>query len=107
MKSNESALVKSCLQYLAMRGCFAWRVNSGAMRGEYKGKARYVKFNSVPGVSDILGIREGGQFIAVECKVGTNKLTQDQRMFLLHVMSRGGLGIVAYSIDDVAQALRD
>lgn len=64
----EGAVVRSCLDYLAVRGIMAWRNNSGATHTERKDGSRgFVRFGRV-GSADILGVLPGGRFLAVECK---------------------------------------
>lgn len=67
----------------------------------------YIKF-SHKGISDILGIANeamGGKLIAVECKHGYNKPTEEQLQFINEVRKRGGIGIIAYSLSDVEKVL--
>jgi len=52
------------------------------------------------GVSDILGLYRG-IFVAIEVKYGKNKVTKLQENFLMQVAQRGGLAIIAYSLEDV------
>lgn len=102
---KETALVKQLLDYLALRRVFAWRQNAGALSGEHKGKAYYVRFTSIRGVSDILGVLDDGRFLAVEAKVRPNRATPEQQAFLDAVASRGGVAVLAYSLDDLVRAL--
>lgn len=52
------------------------------------------------GVSDILGSWKG-RFLAIEVKTPKNYLTPEQKAFLEEVRVKGGIGILARSIDDV------
>lgn len=70
------------------------------MRGKYKGKTWAVKL-SRPGTADITGCSKDGKFIAIECKIKPNKPTQLQEAYLEEIRKRGGIAIVAYSLDDV------
>lgn len=99
--ANETDLVRACINYLNMRGIFAWRQNQGGMKAEYKGKKRFMRFAGAKGISDIIGVLPDGRFLAVECKVGRNKPTDDQRAFLQSVNDSGGLGIVVYDLDEL------
>ena len=100
----EAEIVKSILAYLKLHGAFVWRQNSGAMTGEYKGKRRFVKFQTQKGMSDIIGIWRG-QFLAIEVKRKDGKATAQQNAFLDSVNHYGGIGFVARSIDDVRKGL--
>lgn len=50
---KESAIQKAILEYLAARHILGFRMNTGAMKGEYKGKQRFMRFG-VAGMADIL-----------------------------------------------------
>lgn len=99
---TETELVKVALEYLNYRGHFAWRNNTGVMKSTYIDlyghiRRRFVKF-SVKGASDIIGIAKNGLLLAIECKVGRNKPSSDQLLFLEEINKRGGIGIVAYDM---------
>ena len=85
----ETALVAECVKILRARGCLAWRQNVGARKcGD-----RFVRFG-FPGLSDIIGLTPKGRFIAIECKVGNNPVSEEQREFLTSVTGRNGLAMV-------------
>jgi hypothetical protein len=105
----ETALVRACLAFLELRGAFVWRNQSRVMRMQYTRKDgrvddRLMRFG-IPGASDIIGVLRGGRLIAVECKVGKNKPSQMQADFLQRVRERGGVAVVAYTVDDVQDAI--
>lgn len=58
-----------------------------------------------PGTADITGCSKDGRFIAVECKIKPNKPTELQEAYLEEIRRRGGIGIVAYDINDVEEIL--
>ena len=99
---RERDLVKACLSYLRARGIPAWRNNTGQlMQTNKRGKTRPVRFGH-KGSSDILGLLPPrGQFFAVECKVGRNKLRADQEAFIDDVRSAGGCAIVVRCLEDL------
>jgi hypothetical protein len=57
------------------------------------------------GISDILGIYQG-RFLAIEVKRPGGRVSREQREFLNRVNAEGGLGFVAYSVDDVVERLQ-
>lgn len=69
---------------------------------EYKGRKRVIRFGQV-GSADILGVLSNGRALAVECKVGNNKLSEAQEDWLRRFSEAGGMAIVAYSLDDLEQ----
>jgi hypothetical protein len=100
--AKEQDLVKACIRWLESVGCFVYRQNQGGVTGEYKGKRRFVRFAHVKGISDIIGLTPAGVFIAVEVKQPKNKPTPDQDAFLERVRVKGGIAIVAHSVDELA-----
>ena len=129
-KPTEQSIVNACLQLLALRGVFAWRVNQGAVK---TGK-RFVRFNRVEGISDIVGVMPtavivpgvacsnsidarrvtvsgvpGGRMIAVECKrPGLGKRSKPephQQAFLDSVTKCGGLALCVTDVRDLDAAL--
>lgn len=113
---KEQDTVKAILQFLAMHHIPAWRMNSGAFRGEYKGRARFHRFGA-KGMADIIGLipedsdaklgarRNQGRFLAIEVKSKGQAANEAQGAFLATVNTNGGLGFVAWSVDDVQKEL--
>ena len=100
-RTSEKALRDAILQYLNFKGVYAWKQNTGAMYLE----GRFIRF-AAPGMPDIIGIMPDGRFLAVETKA-TGRVTAHQKAFLDNVRQRGGIAILAYSVDDVARAVED
>lgn len=104
----ESFVLESVLQVLAYHPAVAWagRFNSGGMRiGEGKNQ-RYVRFNTVAGLSDVMGQLKDGRILAVECKRIGERPTTDQQGFLDQVNKHGGVAFCAWSADDVVVRLK-
>jgi hypothetical protein len=59
------------------------------------------------GVSDIVVCYEG-QYIAIECKAGKNKLSELQKMFLEKVAAAGGLALMINesNVDNLSGIIR-
>src|SRR5262245_42259025 len=98
----EADLQRTILDYLAIKGNFAIRVNTQGVplwdRSGFKG----LRPSPMRGVSDILGVQKGtGRFFAIEAKDKYQKPTFEQLQFLEEVRKRGGIGIVAWSLEDV------
>lgn len=102
---TETQLVRSCIEYLNMKGHYVWRNNTGATRLSYTDKkgniSNRILRSGIRGSSDILGISKDGMFIAIECKVGRNKPTEMQINFLRQITDRGGIAQVVYTLDDL------
>ena len=112
---RESDVLSACLQYLTLRGVFAWRQNQGAIPLKGGGYRRFV---GLRGVSDILGILpqrvqvvgEGelqfGNLLAVEVKRMGEKPRPEQAAFLARVNERGGVGICVHDLRELEMQLQ-
>lgn len=92
-----------------------WRNNSGSLPDPRTG--RYVQFGvGSPGGSDLIGYRrvrvteemvgqEIAQFAAVEVKTPRGRVRPEQRQFINHVLSAGGVAGIARSVDEAQKLL--
>ncbi|MCZ2414408.1 MAG: hypothetical protein LC136_09170 [Burkholderiales bacterium] len=104
--SNETALVRQCLEVLRLYRVTAWRMNVGAVKATYAGRDRFVRFG-VPGMSDIIGLmRPSGRLVAIECKVGRRRETPEQAAFQRDVRQAGGLAWTIRSVDELVERLK-
>jgi VRR-NUC domain len=101
---KEQAIQSEILRYLRARGVMAWKAGTGAVRAEYKGRSRFVRFG-VPGQPDILGVLPGGRALAIEVKTAKGVLTPAQRVFLAAISEHGALTLVARSVAEVHAVL--
>jgi hypothetical protein len=101
----EKRIQDDILNFLNTMGIFAWHARNGATYDPRKGI--YRRNTSVKGIADIIGILHGGRFLAIEVKTPKGKVSPHQHDFLLEINYRGGLGIVARSLDDVINALNE
>ena len=113
-KPLEKDIQKQLFEWLLVHGFRVWRQNSGAVTAEYKGKMRFVRFNSQPGLSDIGGWvppRLSGAThsipLYVEVKRPGGKLSDDQARFLAKVNADNGIGLVARSIEELVAGLKE
>lgn len=104
---SEQALVNKILDWFHAHGAWADRINSGTQVIDIPGQRRRVFRGCKKGTSDILACWPGGLFMAVEAKMPGNKPTPEQERFLEHIREIGGLAVVAYSVDDVENAIRE
>ena len=92
------------MDYLRLRGAFAWRNNTGVARLTGKGgKTRPVFYGSV-GSPDVLAIMQG-RFIGVECKSAKGKQSDTQAAWQAECERAGGVYVLARDVDDVAKAI--
>lgn len=103
---KEADIQKMCLQYLTVV-CkyFAWRNNTGAIAGEYKGKRRFVRYGAV-GSADIFAVLPGGRFLSCEIKRPGNKPTAAQLTWRDAVLESGGLAVIVHSAEELRTCLR-
>ncbi|UOF80173.1 hypothetical protein [Caudoviricetes sp.] len=57
------------------------------------------------GVPDIIACSPIGQYVAIEVKYGSNTVSKLQDYVLREIKKRNGIAIVAYSLEDVIEAL--
>ena len=101
----EKHLVQQIIQYLNLKGHFVDRTNSGAVKVTNKYGQEHRMRLAKGGTADITGCSKVGKFIAIECKIRPNKPTALQEQYLSEVRRRGGIAIVAYSLEDVERLL--
>ena len=101
----EGQVLRSIMDYLAVRRVFALRLNTGAMSGAYKGKKWFVRFGT-PGLSDIVAFPNGKPALFIEVKAAKGKQSDLQKDFQQQVESAGCAYVLARSIDDVAKVIR-
>ena len=104
---TEKHISQQCMDWLSLWGAFPIRVNSGAFAGIHSnGKKRFFRFNDQPGCSDCLCVMPDGRFAAIEFKRPGGKPRPDQVSFLDAIRKRGGVAIVADSLDSLREQLR-
>jgi hypothetical protein len=93
---NERVLQRQFLSYLQSRGFKAW------LDRQTVGKPGYGTIRSSKGVADILAVVPPmGRFLAIEVKMKKGVLSQEQRDFLSDVRSKGGVGEVVTSLEEL------
>lgn len=102
-KQSEKDLQKSIIDYLTLKKYLVVKFSSV---GIYKQKTGSYIPQRQRGVSDLLACSPTGRFIAIEVKIKRNRPTKEQLAFIQEVRKRGGIGFVAYSLDDVINKLK-
>lgn len=107
---TEHELQTAIIDYLLYHHWLVIRINSGVARPEREtGERGFVPFyhwqvlgddQYTSGVSDLLALKDG-YAIVIEVKLPGNEPTPEQRRFMAEWRARGGLAIVAWSLDDV------
>lgn len=102
-KVREQDIQTTIIEYLRLRKFLVFKHHSTAstIRG---GEPVFFR-NGDRGISDIIGCTPHGRFLAIEVKKPGGRVSDDQRGFLEQVRASGGIGFVAFSLDDVIETL--
>lgn len=98
----ESGIQKKIMLALSEAGCTVWRNNTGRFLNP---NGQLVKFGLCVGSSDLIGITPDGRFLAIEVKGNRGKVSEHQKNFINHVISKGGIAGVARSAEDAIRLL--
>lgn len=91
-------LTNKIIDFLYQQGVYSWRQNSG---GVFDSKKGIYRLGSKKGVSDILGLLlPAGRLLAVEVKIGKDRLSPEQEGFLKNIEHFGGLVFVAKNFEE-------
>ena len=105
---SENEIQNSILEWLYFVGIFAWRNNSAAVYDKRAGAYRRKSKHDKNGVSDILAILPDGRLLAIEVKKNKRqKPSQAQANFIDHINNQGGIAMVAWSIEQVEERLKE
>lgn len=102
-EQKESEVLKACLDWLRVKGFFAWRSNN---TGTYNAKSGGYFFHGVRGVPDICCVHKG-QFIGIECKATKGKQSAEQKAFQKALEKAGGRYILARSLAALIEGMSD
>lgn len=86
---------------LSQRGIVIFRNNLGVLQDKKGNFVRYGLGN--PGGSDLIGLTPEGRFIAIEVKIPSGKVTEDQENFLNVIKKNGGISGVARSVEEALE----
>ena len=94
--SEASTLTNKIINHIYSSGGYAWRAFS---TGVYDQKAGAYRTAAKKGVSDVLACFRG-RLIAIEVKIGKDRLSEEQIGFMSNITHAGGVAFVATSFDD-------
>jgi Holliday junction resolvase len=97
---RESDIQRQILDYLALKGIFAYRNNSGAFDNGHGG---FYRFGAV-GSPDIICVIDG-QYVGIEVKAARGRQSEHQKEFQKKLEAAGGKYILAYSLDDFLERI--
>ena len=100
--TNANQLATYAVKVFTRAGYVCWRQNNVAVCD----KGQFRRFVGLRGVSDVIGFHATkGRFLAVEIKVGRDRLSPEQEQFLNAVTRAGGVGVVVRHADDLKEYL--
>ena len=102
-KMKEGDLQRLIIDYLEAKKYLVIKQQSGALFNPQKG---YIPMRRT-GIPDLLFCSPTGQFGAIEVKIKPNKATEDQLYFLSEVEQRGGVAILAYSLEEIIEKIKN
>ena len=94
--SASTELTNQIIQYIYERGGYAWRANSV---GVFDTKLARFRASAKKGVADVLSCFKG-RLVAVEVKIGVDRLSPEQEGFLSNIRHTGGYAIVAKEFEE-------
>ena len=94
--SEASDLTNQIINFIYQQGGYGWRASSV---GVYDSKAQSYRTAPKKGVSDILACWNG-RLIAVEIKIGKDRLSDEQIGFMKNIEHTGGIAFTARNYDD-------
>ena len=90
---NEASIVNAIQRFLkTVPRCFTWKTHGGVY--------------GTAGIPDIIACVDG-RFFAFEVKTASGKATQLQQATIRKILAAGGTALVARTVDEVRDALRD
>ena len=91
--SQSNELTQKILKFLFLEGVYAWRASQ---TGVYDTRRAIYRTAPKKGVADILACYKG-YLVAIEVKIGKDKLSPEQAGFLKSIRQAGGRAFVATS----------
>ena len=93
--SAANELTNKVIDYIYRQGGYAWRASSV---GVYDTKLQTFRTAAKKGVSDVLACYKG-RLVAIEIKIGKDKLSPEQVGFTRNIIHAGGEAFVAVDFD--------
>lgn len=97
--SAANKLTNNIIDFIYRQGGYSWRSSS---LGIYDQRVGSYRTAPKKGVSDILACFKG-QLIAIEVKIGKDRLSPEQEGFLMNVSAAGGNSYVAHDFAGFAE----
>ena len=96
MAKASAELTNAVIGAVYKEGGYAWRA---ASVGVFDTKQMHFRASAKKGVSDVLACYKG-RLIAIEIKIGTDTLSDEQKGFMRNIEHAGGFAMVISTIED-------
>ena len=96
MSKPSAELTNAVIGRIYNEGGYAWRA---ASVGVFDSKRAHFRASAKKGVSDVLACFKG-RLIAIEIKIGTDKLSDEQTGFMRNIEHAGGSAMVISDMED-------
>ena len=101
---KESDIQKTILDYLRIKKCLVFKHRNVGIYKQSTGKYIPLSFGE-KGISDIIGLTDKGQFLAIEVKMPKKKPSKEQLDFIERVKEKGGIALWTDNLDDVMKII--
>ena len=96
MSKASADLTNQVINAIYQAGGYAWRASSV---GVFDTKQMHFRASAKKGVSDVLGCFKGRLF-AIEIKIGSDKLSDEQKGFMRNIEHAGGVAMAISTLED-------
>lgn len=101
--SKANDLTNAIINHIYLAGGYAWRASSV---GVFDTKRMHFRAAAKKGVADVLACYRA-HLVAVEIKIGTDRLSDEQEGFIKNIQATGGIAFVARDFEDFKQKWTD
>ena len=105
MGKISTSLINAVVNYLLLKGHYAWSCDNSANYNPELG-FRVKNKSHLDGVADVCGVHRSGTAIFVEVKIKRDKPSDAQKAFRAEVEKRGGIYLIAKTLDDIMKDKR-
>jgi hypothetical protein len=101
-RGSGNELVAACCELLSWSRVFFYRNNSGAYKAPH---GSFIRFGT-PGSPDIVAVIHG-MYVGFECKMGSGRLNENQKIFKQALEQAGGKYFEIHKPEDMQAALKN
>lgn len=103
--TSANVLTQQVIKVLSMKNYHVWRQNNGAVYDPTLKKFR--ANSSTPGIPDVLGFNKStGRFVCAEIKAGKDRLSKEQKEFMMTAAAAGCMTFVIKTSEDIENMIK-